>query len=119
MNWPSHSWKCQPVGRLRPWLEVITWARSMPALASATPRSRYWKKSRRPLTSTGSLALAWAIFCSAVSCLAATDIGFLHSDGGCCGLLTLLWRPLIDLLQAAAHQPFAVAVAQAVGDAEG
>src|SRR5882757_5197353 len=45
-----------------PWLDAITWARRAPALASATPRSRYVKKSRRPLTSTGWLRRAWATF---------------------------------------------------------
>src|SRR5580704_13608186 len=48
-----------------PWLDDMTWARSAPALASATPKSRYLKKSRRPLTSTGSAARAWATFCLA------------------------------------------------------
>src|SRR5882724_103843 len=47
-----------------PLVEDMTWARSLPALASATSRSRYVKKSRRPLTSTGSAARAWATFCA-------------------------------------------------------
>src|SRR5258708_2978384 len=51
-----------------PWLDDMTWARSAPALASATPRSRYLKKSRRPLTSTGSAARAWATFCAVTFC---------------------------------------------------
>src|SRR5262245_55684159 len=45
-----------------PWLAIITWARMVPPLASATPRSRYLKNSRRPLTRTGSAIRAWATF---------------------------------------------------------
>src|SRR5215813_2580013 len=54
----------------------MTWARMVPALASATPRSRYLKKSRRPLTSTGSAARPWAIFCPDALCPDVLDLGF-------------------------------------------
>src|SRR5215470_6830707 len=56
----------------------MTWARMVPALASATPRSRYLKKSRRPLTSTGSAARPWAIFCpdALCPCPDVLDLGF-------------------------------------------
>src|SRR5262249_61181065 len=59
-----------------PWLDDMTWARMVPALASATPRSRYLKKSRRPLTSTGSAARPWAIFCPDALCPDVLDLGF-------------------------------------------
>src|SRR4029453_18741033 len=66
-----------------PWLAIITWARMPPALASATPRSRYLKNSRRPLTSTGSAMRAWATF------WAGALVGFLAAADGICSSLAM------------------------------
>src|ERR671912_873590 len=66
-----------------PWLAIITWARMPPALASATPRSRYLKNSRRPLTSTGSALRAWATFWAGVLA------GFLAAADGICSSLAM------------------------------
>src|SRR5947208_15507597 len=46
-----------------PLTAVITWTFIWPALAAATPRSRYLKNSRRPATSGEFCAVAWASLC--------------------------------------------------------
>src|SRR5436190_17751066 len=46
-----------------PLMAVMTWAFIWPALADATPRSRYLKNSRRPATSGEFCAVAWASLC--------------------------------------------------------
>src|SRR6516162_6900139 len=46
-----------------PLMAVMTWAFIWPALAAATPRSRYLKNSRRPGTSGEFCAVAWASVC--------------------------------------------------------
>src|SRR5438445_166741 len=39
---------------------IVTWARIFPLLAAVTPRSRYWKKERRPATSGAVVGVACA-----------------------------------------------------------
>src|SRR3954454_20627880 len=51
MNCAWQWWTCQPVGSVMPVTASITCARISPPVASATPRSRYLKKRRRPATS--------------------------------------------------------------------
>src|SRR6266851_1037247 len=39
---------------------IVTWARIFPLLAAVTPRSRYWKKERRPATRGAVVGVACA-----------------------------------------------------------
>src|SRR5438477_12926630 len=63
-----------------PLMAVMTWAFIWPALADATPRSRYLKNSRRPATSGEFCAVAWASLCPGFTSDLSSDVVPIHNE---------------------------------------